>query len=149
VGLRNGRRNEGGGKARGLIAIKCDLREERKARGGGGRGQSCSGAQLGRAEERKGEEEGRGRRRQVGPRCQWLRGKKKKRRHGRGPCGRSLGGPVGRWAERLRRSLFLFFQTQLKPTFKLKFISKLFKLFTKFINLLRPHTSNQNECIAK
>jgi hypothetical protein len=59
VGPRNGRGNEGGGKARGLIAIKRDLREEREARGDGGRGQSCGDA-IGQSRGKERGEEGEG-----------------------------------------------------------------------------------------
>jgi hypothetical protein len=96
VGPRNGRGNEGGGKAQGLIAIKRDLREEREARGDGGRGQSCGGA-IGRS---RGKESG-GRkekgRREVGSRCQLPRGKRKEER---GPGPLRVG---GKWAGGLKR----------------------------------------------
>jgi hypothetical protein len=91
--------NEGGEKERGLIAIKRDLREERKARGDGGRGQTCGGAQTGRAEERKGEG---GRRRGTdrwGPGVSDL-GEKENRKREAGRCGKGLSGSVGRCAER-------------------------------------------------
>jgi hypothetical protein len=147
VGPRNGRVNEGGGKARGLIAIKCDLREERKARERGQARPELRRRANGRSRGRKGEEEGRGRRRQVGPRCQRLRGKRKKEEGRRAAAGK---GEVGRWAEKVRMFIFFLFQTLFKSIlYKFKFKQNLSNFFTEFYKLFKLHTSNQKPCKAK
>jgi hypothetical protein len=82
------------------------------------------------------------------------RGEKEKKKGEAGRCGRGLGGPWASWARREVRSFFFFFfslfQTQLNPTFKLKFIQNLFKLFHKnFINFLDLTQATKKPCIAK
>jgi hypothetical protein len=146
VGTRNGRGNEGGGKARGLIAIKHDLREERKARERGQARPELRRCANGRSRGRKGEEEGRGRHRQVGPRCQRLRGKRKKEE---GRRAREKGsGPVGCRAEKVR--MFFYFSNSFQiNSFQLKFKQNLSNFFIEFYKLFKLHTSNQKPCKDK
>jgi hypothetical protein len=99
VGPGNGRGNLREGKARGLIAIKRDLRKERKARRDGRARPKLRWCTIGR---RRGKERERGRRRgglTGGGSMSATAGKKEKGGGDAGRCGRSLGGLVGRWAE--------------------------------------------------
>jgi hypothetical protein len=82
VGPRNCRGNGGGGKARGLITIKRDLREERKARERGQARPELQRCTNGGAEEGKGRKKGEGGADRWGP---GVSGCGKKRRKEGGP----------------------------------------------------------------
>jgi hypothetical protein len=80
-------------------------------------------------------------------------GKKKRRKKWRAAAGEDVG-PVGRCGlkgKEVRFSLFSFSFSnsfQIKP-FQLKFKQNFSNFFTKFYKPFRPHTGNQNPCIAK
>jgi hypothetical protein len=58
-------------------------------------------------------------------------------------------GPPGRKGEEVSFLCFFLFKLFSNQTFKLKFKPNFFKLFTKFYNLFKSHTSNQKSCKAK
>jgi hypothetical protein len=119
-----------------------------------GRGGICGGAGPGEAEE------GGGRRKEGdgGAADRWGRdvSERKKKDNGAGGvacCGGEDSGLLGRRAKKGKEVSFFFFFFFFKPfsnqPFKFKFKSNFFKLFTKFYNLFRSHTSNQKPCKAK
>jgi hypothetical protein len=101
--------------------------------------------------ERKKKGKGRGEADRRGPVIS-VCGKKKKMKKETGRCGRGL---MGRWAARPdRREGFLCVFSFFSNTFPIILLNSnsnqnSFKLFTKFYNLFRSHTSNQKPCKAK
>jgi hypothetical protein len=114
-----------------------------------GRGENCGGAQSGKAEEgKKGGRKGNG----APTGGAGVSAAVRKKEKGEEEVGRSGDGEMGRWAGWVRkgvRPFFFSFSTQIKPTFKLKFIQNFSNFFTKFYKPFGPHTSNQKPCIAK
>jgi hypothetical protein len=116
-----------------------------------GRGENLGGAGPGEAEE--GGKKGRGG--EETDRWDPVVSERKRKEKGGGGVGWRGEWLVGRWAARPERrgGKFLFFLFFFKPFSNILLNSNSnqisFKLFTKFYNLFKSHTSNQKPCKAK